>query len=143
MVKEIKSIHPEFIAVIKLGGFYKVYGKDAYIIAKNFKYKVKEEEGFVSCGFPTNAINKVRARLEKKKINYLIIESRNNYEINEKEDFKNLNKYEKEYQEAKIYVKNQLRIEKIYDYLSENANKEETKNILKEIEEVIYAKGKI
>ena len=143
MVKEIKSIHPEFIALIKLGGFYKVYGKDAYIISKNFKYKIKEEAEIISCGFPTKTINKVRSKLENKKINYLIIESKNNYEVNEKEDFKNLNNYEKELEKSKIYVKNQLRIEKIYNFLSENAQKEKTKNIIKEIEEIIYAKGKI
>lgn len=33
IAKEIKSIHPEDVALIKLGGFYKVYGKDAYILS--------------------------------------------------------------------------------------------------------------
>ena len=58
-------------------------------------------------------------------------------------DFKNLNNYSKEYQKAKIYVNNQIRIERIYEYLNKNSTKEELKNILKEIEETIYAKGKI
>ena len=44
IAKEIKSIHPEDVALIKLGGFYKVYGKDAYILAKLLGYKIKEEE---------------------------------------------------------------------------------------------------
>ena len=141
MVREIKSIHPTDIALIRLGGFYKVYGKDAYIISKIFGYKVKEEEQIVSCGFPIKIINKIKATLENKKINYIIIDSRDNYNINEKEDFKNLNRYVKEYNASKIYVKNQMEIEKIYEYLSKKSKKEDIKNILKEIEELINAKG--
>lgn len=143
MIKEIKSIHPEDIALIRLGSFYKVYGKDAYIIAKIFEYKTKEEDGIISCGFPTKIINKVRATLEKKKINYMLIESRDNYRVDEKENFKNLNNYNKEFQEAKIYVNNKIRIEKIYEYLNKNSKKENIKNILKEFETIINAKGKI
>ena len=51
IAKEIKSIHPEDVALIKLGGFYKVYGKDAYILAKLLGYKIKEEEKIANCGF--------------------------------------------------------------------------------------------
>ena len=143
IIKEIKNVHPEEVVLAKVGSFYKVYGKDAYIISKNLQYKIKEETGILSCGFPTKSINKVIAKLEKKKINYIIIESRDNYNINEHMDFKNLNNYSKEYQKAKIYVNNQIRIERIYEYLNKNSTKEELKNILKEIEETIYAKGKI
>lgn len=45
IAKEIKEIHSEDIALIKSGNFYKVYGKDAYIISNLFKYAIKEKEG--------------------------------------------------------------------------------------------------
>ena len=44
IAKEIKEIHPNDIVLIKSGNFYKVYGKDAYIISNLFKYTVKEDE---------------------------------------------------------------------------------------------------
>ena len=52
IVKEIKAIHPKDIALIRLGGFYRVYGRDAYIISNIFRYKVQYDEGIASCGFP-------------------------------------------------------------------------------------------
>lgn len=61
MVKEIKEIHPENIVMIKCGNFYKVYGKDAFIISNLFKYSIKEEQEIVSSGFPVNSIKKVEA----------------------------------------------------------------------------------
>ena len=43
IIKEVKNVHPEDITMVKVGNFYRVYGKDAYIIAYLFKYKI-------SCG---------------------------------------------------------------------------------------------
>ena len=40
-------------------------------------------------------------------------------------------------------INNIKRIDSISEYLTKNANKEELKNLLKEIEECINAKGKI
>ena len=42
IVKNIKQIHPEYIALIKIGKFYYSYGKDAYIISYIFNYKIKK-----------------------------------------------------------------------------------------------------
>ena len=57
------------------------------------------------------------AKLESKKINYMIVDSRDNYDIEEKMEFGNLNTYEKQFEISKIYVNNQKRIEKINEYL--------------------------
>lgn len=143
MVREIKSIHPKDVALIKLGAFYRVYGKDAYVLSNMFKYKIKKEKDVPFCGFPINSINRVKATLENKKINYMIIDSQDNYDINEKEDFKNLNNYEKEFLKSKKYVENKIRIENIYEYMNENSKKEEMKIILKEFEKIINAKRKV
>ncbi|MDO5556590.1 MAG: hypothetical protein Q4G09_08430 [Clostridia bacterium] len=143
MVREIKSIHPTDLALLKTGGFYRVYGRDAYILSNLFQYKVKKEGNIVTCGFPIKSVNKVIYTLENKKINYLIIDSRDNYNINEKMNFKNLNRYIKEYETSKIYVNNQIRIEKINNYLLENVKKENIKKMLKEIESIINANREI
>ena len=94
-------------------------------------------------GFPVNVLKKVEASLERKKINYLILDRKDNYSVNENMDFKNLNTYDKLYNSSKVYINNIKRINNINDYLVKNADKEELKNLLKEIEECINAKGKI
>ena len=66
MIKEIKSIHPTAIALVKIGNFYRAYGKDAYIMCKLFKYKIAEENKVYVWGFPSKAIKKVQATLENK-----------------------------------------------------------------------------
>lgn len=143
IIKEIKAVHPAHVALVKLGGFYRVYGKDAYIISKLFKYKLKKEENTIVCGFPIKIINKVLANLQNKKINYLVLDSRDNYAINEKMDFKNLNTYSKMYEASKVYVNNQISIEEICDYLIENAEKAKLKQVIEGIRAVINEKGTI
>lgn len=137
IVKEIKEIHPEYVVLVKSGKFYRIYGRDAYIISYLFKYKIKVEGEIVSSGFPVDSLKRVQSTLENKKINYIISDSRTNYMVEEKEDFKNLNNYLEFYQKSKIYVNNQKRINKIYEYLDKNSEKEELKKILIEIERMI------
>ena len=71
------------------------------------------------------------------------MDSRDSYNIEEKMDFNNLNTYDKQYEISKIFVNNQRRIENIYEYLTKNAKKENLKILLREMEELINAKGKI
>ena len=94
IVKAIKQIHPEYIVLIKIGKFYYSYSKDAYIVSYIFNYKLKiVEENIRVCAFPVFILNKIMAKLEENKINYIIIDRRNNYEVDEKFDNGNLNKY--------------------------------------------------
>ena len=67
----------------------------------------------------------------------MIINSKDNYNVIEKEDFKNLNKYDSEYQKSKMYINNQIRIDKIYEYLNKNINDKEIKCKLTKIEEIL------
>ena len=85
--------------LVKEGSFYHIYGKDAYIISYLFGYKIKEIENMNVCDFPINSINRIVAKLETNKINYLILDKRNNYDIEEIYNNKNLNTYNKFYNE--------------------------------------------
>ena len=81
--------------------------------------------------------------IENKKINYLIIDRRNNYDVDEKEDYKNLNRYVEIYEKANKYVNCKKRIDIINEYLVDNI---ETKNITKMLsgmEEIMYERGEI
>ena len=60
-----------------------------------------------------------------KKINYLIVDRRNNYEVDERLDNKNLNNYTKYFEKAKKYISYKTRIDNINNFLLENIDKED------------------
>ena len=92
--KRIKEVHPDFIMLYKSGSFYKTFGKDAYILSALFNYNISiVNNNVATCGFPLKSISKVRSRIEELKISYMLIDPRNNYEVDLKEDFRNLNNY--------------------------------------------------
>ena len=42
IMKKVKEIHPEEIALVKVGNFYQVFGKYSFIISYLFVYKMQE-----------------------------------------------------------------------------------------------------
>ena len=143
MITAMKKIHPTDIIFVKIGNFFHVYGKDSYIISYFFEYKIKIVEGIPTCGFPINSINRIKSKLEESKINYLIVDRRNNYDVNETCDFKNLNNYEKSFEKARPVISTRIRISNINQYLSENINNKDTKKLLNDIERLINERRKV
>ena len=144
MVKAIKQIHPKDVVLFKIGSFYHSYSKDAYILSYLFGYKTKKiEENYSTCGFPSSSLAKNLAKLEEKKINYVIVDKRNNYEDEERSDNKNLNQYEETFEKAHKYVTVKNRIDNIYNSLIEDLNKENIKEKISKVEEIVYERRKI
>ena len=145
MVKNIKQIHEKDIVLFKIGKFYYCYGKDAYIISYFFEYKLNLiENNIYSCGFPSQSLNKVISKLEDKKINYVIVDRRNNYEVLEKQNYKNLNKYGAILERNIEKVKLKIRVEKIMSFLNKQIeNHEEGRKIILDIERVINERRKV
>ncbi len=143
VIEPIKKVHPEFVIMIRAGEFYHCYGKDAYLVSYLCEYKVVDKPPFKVCGFPRQAKNKVIVNLEDKKINYIVLDKRNQYEVEEKEDYKNLNQYKKVYEKARKYVNHKLRIEAIYEYLLQNSKKDSIKEVLNQMEEIINERRKV
>ncbi len=139
MVKKIKLVHPEKIILVKIGEFYHVYGKDAYVIAYLMGYKLRylEKEQVYNCGFPDKSLNKIEATLENKKISYALLDRRNNYDVDELVDYKNLNRYEEIFEKAKKYINISNRIDSINIKLMKNINNKTINKILKSIEEIL------
>ena len=77
------------------------------------------------------------------KINYLIVDRKNNYDVSEIYDNKNLNTYLNYYEKAKRFVNDKKRIDNIYNFMMENINKENFKNIIGKMEDVINERRKI
>ncbi len=145
IVKDIKLVHPKDIALIEIGKFYYAYGRDAYIISYLFKYKLVmvEQYNIYNVAFPKSSLPKVIAELENKKINYMLIDRRNNYYVQEKSDNKNLNSYDKFFEKAKKYINLQKRINNISNYLLQNINNPDITEKLKKMETIINEGRKI
>ena len=144
IVKNIKQVHPEHIILIKIGKFYYSYSKDEYIISYIFGYKLKNiEENIKVCSFPVFILNKIMAKLEENKINYIIIDRRNNYEVDEKSDNGNLNKYNLYLEKSKKYINKKNKIEEIYNYLISNIENDTNNELIKKIESQINERRKI
>lgn len=141
----MKKIHPKELVIIDIGKFFYAYGKDAYILSYLFGYKLTkiEAENVYSCAFPKQSYEKVIAKLENNKINYILLDRRNNYNIDEKSDNGNLNNYDKFFEKAHILVNRKIRVEKIYNYLMKNIEDENINNILRNLEETLNGKRKI
>lgn len=145
-VKTIKKVQNQDIILVQVGKFIYAYGKDAYIISYIFKYKIKvlkENNNTNVCAFPKEKINKIMAILENKKINYMVLDRKNNYRVDEKSYNKNLNQY-KEYTEKAIkYVKTKNQIDEIYNYLLSEIEKQGIEQTIFSIKQIINERRKI
>ena len=127
--------------MVKIGDFFHVYGKDSYILAYLLGYKLKMvEDNCWSCGFPTKSLSKVEATLENKKVNYILVDRRNNYDVDDFSDNKNLNTYDEQFEKANKYIKSKNRIDAIYLELMKNINAKDIKNKIYQIETVLNIK---
>lgn len=99
MINIIEEIHKESICLFKIETFYHTYGRDAYILSYLFDYKIRfAEKDTKECGFPVTSVSKICAKLEKEKINYLLIDNRNNYYVDQECKNGNLNRYKEVYE---------------------------------------------
>lgn len=144
MIETIEEVNPKAICMFKIGTFYHAYNRDSYILSYLFKYKIKElGQAHKECGFPNSALSKVMAKLEEKQINYLVIDRRNNYDVDNKEDYKNLNNYDKYFEKAHKYINCKRRIDGIIEYLNNNLEEKNFTSTLGKIEEMLYEGRKI
>ena len=142
----VKKMYPKYIIFVKIGKFYVAYNQDAYIISYKLKYKLRIENDKnikYSCGFSDVALNKVKAKMEENKINYLVLDRRNNYDVDEKSNNGNLNKYNEIFEKSKIYANNIIRLDKINNYIIENINNMEIRKILIQLEKKIDERRKV
>ena len=137
IVKKIKLVHSNCMVLVKIGNFYHVFSKDAYIISYLLNYRIKLMENVPCCAFPVVSLRKVEAILENNKIDYLIVDKRNNYEVEEQQWNKKDNRYERVFKKAYISVSYTIRIQKIYDQLMQEKDKENIVEKLEKIERIL------
>ena len=90
-----------------------------------------------TCGFPITAEKRVRTKLEESKINYKIIDPRNEYNVDVTEDYKNLNNYENEFKKDFTIMKQKKVITRITEELTLYIDKPNFKEIIRKIEDVL------
>ncbi len=113
VIENIRKLYPEYILAYRIGNFYQCFGRDAYIMSYIFGYKIKYiKKDIPSVGFPKKIVAKVQAMLEHKKINYMLLDTRNNYDVDHESDNGNLNEYREILNKSSDYVKMKLRIER-------------------------------
>lgn len=120
MHKTLKELFPDYIVLIKIGTFYEAYGDDANILSFLFSYKIRTVGENISCGFPINSLNRIISILDRKSINYLVVDKSHNYEEEMKQNYKRKNKYNEILKETSKYIDIISRIEKIKNYLMLN-----------------------
>lgn len=145
MVKNIKEIHPKSLLLFKVGAFCEVYGKNSYIISYLFNYQVRQngKNNILKVGFSKKAIPSVISKLEEQKIDYLLIDVRNNYYVDEKFENRNLNKYDTVFEKAYLYVRKQREIRKINEKLMEQIDSADFKEKVGRIEEILNEGRKV
>ena len=139
MIKTIKRVHDKEVVLVKIGEFYHAYGKDACVLSYLFEYKLKLVEGNYTCGFPVKSVAKIQAELERNLINYVLLDRRNNYEVDEYCNNKELNKYDDIWKKAYLYVKRKEKIDNIYNCLLMNIYNDELEEKLSNIAGIINA----
>lgn len=139
VVRTMKQVHPNDVILVKIGKFYHVYGKDAYIIAYLFNYQMKKVDTNINTvGFPEGALNKVTKTLEDKSVNYMVVSRSANYEVDDEVTFKHNNKYGDIYTKAHRYLSRKNKVDEIYDYLLSNIDDDLVREQIQRIEEILY-----
>ncbi|MBQ9298598.1 MAG: hypothetical protein IJ223_06215 [Clostridia bacterium] len=127
-----KTQYKDYIIIIKSGNFFEILDKDALIVNNIMNYKLSKISDTVKCGFPMVSLNKFLEIIDKKNINYIIIENKS---ISSKKEYKanTYNTFEFDMNSIKY---NFFRINKITKYLNENAYRDINK-LLESMEKLI------
>ena len=126
-----KLEYKNYIILFKCGNFYISINDDANIMNNILNHKIIDNGSFIKTGFPVSSLNKIIIELEKKQINYLIIDN----EIIHKMKFKN-NNYNN-YLTCNNYNLNFNRINLINKILKDNITNNDINNTLDKIERIV------
>lgn len=128
----LKLDYKEYIILLKSGNFYISFDEDSIILNKLFNYKIINLKNNIKIGFPLNSIDLVLRKLEKLRINYVIIDNKNIINQKEYED----NNFSKFTSSVFEIISINSRIEKIIEKLKSIDN-DSIKDILGKIESVV------
>ncbi len=132
LFRMLKLDYKEYIILFKSGSFYISFDEDSIILNRLFNYKIINLKNNIKIGFPLNSIDLVLRKLEKLRINYVIIDNKNIINQKEYED----NNFSKFTSSVFEIISINSRIEKIIEKLKSIDN-DSIKDILGKIESVV------
>ena len=135
--KFYKSTYKEYVILIMSGVFYEIFNDDVSVIYSLFSYKVKCNGYDYNSGFPLSNLNKVISELEKKKINYIVVDMIDDkYDIVDRKKFSknNYNNYQISPTKLVYLIE---RIEKINEKLKHGIGTPNINQILDEMDKLI------
>ena len=121
-----KEKYPNSVVLIKSGSFYRAYDNNAIILSYLCCYKVIKNV----LGFPIRSLSKVLKELKREEVNF-VVDNDVHFSFENDDNYLTLLN-----QSCEVY-KLRVRIEKIYDYLSESIERKFVKKAIDEIEEII------
>lgn len=124
-----KLNYKKYIVLFKCGNFYLALNDDAIVMNNVFKYKINESANFIKVGFPITSLNKIISELDKKQINYILVDkdiTLKNKNIN--------NKYNNYLSKTNNYEILFSRINKINKILKNNLTNPNIDSVLNNIE---------
>src|SRR5574344_1250019 len=69
----LKRQYEDYIIIVKKGLFYRTFNNDCYIINYIANYKINIFNEYLTLCFPKESLNKIKGRLDRLNINYLIV----------------------------------------------------------------------
>lgn len=136
LFRQLKLDYKEYLLLFKSGYFYVAFDEDATILNRLFDYKIVKLKNNIKSGFPTNNLEKVLDEINKKKINYVIIDNKN---ISFKKKFKS-NNFKKYTNNIFNIININTRIDNINNYIKQLKNEKLMIEIIEEIENLIRNK---
>src|SRR5574344_1938048 len=69
----LKKYYTDYVVIVKKGLFYRTFNDDYYIINYISNYKINIFSKYKTVCFPKESLSKIRYRLDRLNINYLIV----------------------------------------------------------------------
>lgn len=127
------------IGIVKVGIFFRTYGKDTYLMSYLFNYQIGKSQGNINeCAFPESSLNSVINRLKEEKINYAIFLKEKEYVLKDEKDFRDENRYNEMYDKSYKYTILKNKVADIHNYLMSNIDAPFLKDKLNKIEDIIF-----
>lgn len=138
IVKIIKKTQKDNIAMIKIGKKIYTYGKDACIVSYIFKYKIKLiNNNMYVCSFPKEKLDKIMYTFENKKINYVVLDRKHSYRLDEEYQDEKCNNYNEYLEKSIKYVKRKNQIDMIYNTLIKDIESNQFDEKIIEIKKIV------
>lgn len=137
-VKKIKKARQNYLVFVKNGYNYYVYDKDSYIISYLLDYSLRKSDcGRIFYTFQITSYKKIFEKIEEEKINYLIVDSTNGYEIVTIQDYEENNQYKEVLEWALLFVKRKEKLSSLVKDILEYTDVPELDEEIKKFEKVV------